>query len=175
MWNRILNFFMDLLSYMSKLEHRPPSPQEVVTTPWMRIFEQDLLKDWKERSPGDNPNIQAAFEMCGYGRRSDETAWCGVYVGYTLYRAGFYPPSEPAWARHYSNPEWGTKLDGPQYGCIVNVERGTAGGSSHVGFCLSWDSKYVRIGGGNQSNNVTDNYKVPLSKVISYKLPPRGI
>lgn len=139
--------------------------------PWMEIFREDLQKDWSEWRNGDNPRIMDAFEACGYGRLADETAWCGVYVGYTLKRAGFEPPEKPAWARHYSDPAWGWELTGPQYGCIVNVERGSVGGSSHVGFCVDWNDDTVTLGGGNQSNDVTDNFKVSRSKVLSYKLP----
>ena len=143
-------------------------PDKYTQIPWMPIALSDLEEDWRE---GNNPKIAQAFIDCGYPGLTDSTAWCGVYVGSRLLRVGIRPPQAPAWARNYSDPDWGIGLADPMYGCVVNVERGEPGGDSHVGFCVDFDDKYVRLLGGNQTNDVTDSYVVPRSKVISYKLP----
>lgn len=156
-----------------KLEAPPETPETYDQIPWMKHFEEDLTLDWSEKSPGDNPLIVQAWKNCGYPKMPDETPWCGIYMGDLLLRAGILPPKECAWARNYSDPDWAIGLSDPMYGCIVNIERNEPGGDSHVGVCLSWDEDYVRLGGGNQSNTVTDNLIVKRSRVISYKLPVR--
>ena len=155
-----------------------PSDDKVVQPAWLDIALGDLHLDWKEISGTQhNRKIVEAFELCGYGPLPDETAWCGVYVGSRLTVAGYMIPSRCAWARHYTSKqsEYGVNLDEPLYGCVVNVERGSAGGTSHVGFLVGWDDDHVRILGGNQSNNVTDSLVVPRSKVLSFTWPLKKI
>lgn len=175
MITKLINFLAGLINALKTLDmpKHTELPANFAHIPWMESFEADLKLDWSEKSPGNNARIVECFRVCGYGDLPDETAWCGVYVGRTLKLHGYKPPLKCAFARNYSDPAWGTTLAAPLYGCIVNVERNAPGGDSHVGFLLSWNEKSVRIGGGNQSNKVTDTLVVPRSTVISFKLPPK--
>jgi hypothetical protein len=139
---------------------------------WMNICDADLTVDWNE-VPGEqnNPRIVDAFKAAGYGALPDETNWCGVYAASVLTRAGFKPPKEPAWARNYSESNWGTLLFKPKYGAVVNIERNGPGGDSHVGFVVSFDDRIVRIQGGNQSNGVNRHLVAQMKDVISFKWP----
>lgn len=166
-----LQVIIDLITEMfSKPKQMPkpvPNPH-----PWMDICDSDLAIDWKEISgPDSNSYITGAFNLCGYEYASDEAAWCGVYVGSVLIMSGFKPPLEPAWARHYSDPNWGELLKAPRYGCIANIERNGPGGDSHVGFVVSFDNEHIRLHGGNQSGNVNRSLIIPIRDVISFKWP----
>lgn len=176
-FNAILDFFKNFFTKQESIETAMQEPVieefETMYVPWMQLVSVDLDQDWKERSEGDNPAILAAFEVCGYNGMTDEVPWCGVYVGSRLKACGFKPPEQCAWARNYSDPNWGTELKEPEYGCIANVERGGPGGSSHVGFIVAFNDNFIRLAGGNQSNSVTDDLLVKRSKVITYKLPPK--
>lgn len=174
MWDK-LQLVRWFLSFFKKPTHAPELKtdlDEIDRAKWMDICDTDLVVDWRE-IPGslNNSKIVEAFEACGYGPLPDETSWCGVYAASVLIRAGYQPPHDPAWARHYSHPSWGETLTEPKYGCIANVERNGPGGDSHVGFVVSFDNKFVRLHGGNQSNRVTRNFVVPLQEVIALKWP----
>jgi uncharacterized protein (TIGR02594 family) len=162
--------------FASFKELEPPSKD--ITPPWMDIALGDLELDWREISGTQhNRKISEAFDLCGYGLLPDETAWCGVYAGSRLKTVGYMIPSKCAWARHFTTKqdEYGVALARPEYGCVVNVERGSAGGTSHVGFLAGWDDDYVRILGGNQADNVTDSLVVPRSKVLSFTWPLKAV
>lgn len=155
-------------------EQAPEKPD----IPWMDVALGDLALDWDE-IPGEksNPKVSEAFDVCGYKGWGDETAWCGVYVGSRLRICGYMIPSKCAWARNYTEKikEYGVRLKEPKWGCVVNVERGSRGGTSHVGFLVGWDDESVRILGGNQSDNVTDSLVVPRSSVLSYNWPLKTV
>ena len=146
--------------------------------PWLTQAYADLHLDWRE-VPGKvhNPKIVEAFELCGYGPLSDETAWCGVYAGSRLALSGYMFPHHCAWARHFTGraSEYGVRLIAPRLGCVVNVERGAKGGTSHVGFLVAWNDNFVRILGGNQGNTVSDSLVIPRDKVLSYVWPLKKV
>lgn len=143
---------------------------EALKVPWMDICDTDLAVDWRE-VPGklNNERIVNAFKMCGYGPLPDETAWCGVYAGSVLIRAGFKAPGNCAWARNWCG--FGETIKEPVYGCIVVSERGEKGGSAHVGFLVSFDNESFRLHGGNQSNTVNRLHVVSKKDIICFKLP----
>ena len=151
-----------------------PRSSDLVRAPWMVIARNDLHENWNEiKGPEKtNPKISECFKLCGYPYLDDsEYAWCGVYTGRTLIQAGLKPPKKCAWARNYSLTSWGLPLGEPRYGAVVNVERGSPGGTSHVGFIVGWDDEYILIHGGNQSNQVNDTLVIPRSDIISIKWP----
>ena len=169
--------FERLKEWWTSFKKLPP-PAVVEPTPWMDLAIGDLSLDWKEISGTQhNPKISEAFDLCGYGLLPDETAWCGVYAGSRLKLMGYSIPHKCAWARHFTTKqsEYGVNLEKPRYGCVVNVERGSAGGTSHVGFLVGWDDEHVRILGGNQANNVSDSLVVPRSKVLSFTWPIKQV
>lgn len=84
--------------------------------------------------------------------REDETAWCGLFVGYCLGASGrFVIPHwyrAKAWAEHSAM----TRLDAPAYGCLAVFNRK---GGGHVGFVVGKDEqRNLMILGGNQGDEV---------------------
>lgn len=84
--------------------------------------------------------------------REDETAWCGLFVGFCLGEAERYVI--PAWYRAKawaSDPEM-TKLRQPAFGSVAVFSRS---GGGHVGFVVGKDrAGHLMILGGNQSDAV---------------------
>jgi uncharacterized protein (TIGR02594 family) len=97
----------------------------------------------------------------------DESAWCGLFVGYVLGDSKRYVAKE--WYRAKAWETIGmTELEKPAYGCIVTFTRN---GGGHVGFVVGKDTKgNIMVLGGNQSNMVSI---VPfaLSRVSGYYWP----
>ena len=82
----------------------------------------------------------------------DETAWCGVFVGYCLGEADRFVI--PSWyrAKDWSTNEHMTPLPKPAYGSVAVFSR-TGGG--HVWFVVGTDRfGHLMILGGNQANAV---------------------
>lgn len=113
---------------------------------------------WSER--GRNPNIIALWEEIGYSASTGYsggryTAWCAVFVGATLKRAGC-KYIQSAMARAYENYGIEVPWDDAQPGDIVVMFRnGIGSGSGHVGFATGKKtSTTIDILGGNQSDNL---------------------
>ena len=100
-----------------------------------------------------NPVILAWAEKIGLSRTytADEIAWCGLYVAYVVYRAGYNGVINPLWARNWLN--FGVKQSEAMLGDILVFKR--PGGGGHVGFYVGEDDKCYHVLGGNQSNEVS--------------------
>lgn len=136
-------------------------------TQWLDIARANLgLRE----APGkaNNPKVVAFYAEAGHPEiKSDETAWCAAFVGACLKRAD-YPNTGDLTARSYL--KYGKALDEPQEGCIVVLKRGHSTWQGHVGFCVGWTSRTVKILGGNQSDAVTIA-SFPMSQVLGYRWP----
>jgi uncharacterized protein (TIGR02594 family) len=99
-----------------------------------------------------NPVILAWARETGLDRdyRSDDVAWCGLFVATVVRRAGFEPVAAPLWARNWA--AFGTKADRPSLGDILVFER-TGGG--HVGIYVGEDASAWHVLGGNQGDQVS--------------------
>lgn len=90
--------------------------------------------------------------------KDDETAWCGVFVGYILKVSGFVPPSGFDVVRARSYQAWGNVPQAPAapaLGDILSFWRGSPGGSDgHVGFYIGETATTYKVLGGNQGNAV---------------------
>lgn len=97
--------------------------------------------------------------------KDDETAWCGVFVGFVLKHEGFTPPAgfDVVRARKYA--EFGVPAETPSLGDILSFWRGNPNGSDgHVGFYVGETATTYKVFGGNQNNRVgfTDILKTRL-------------
>jgi len=80
---------------------------------------------------------------------ADETAWCGLFAGIVVYRAGFEVVKDPLWADNWR--KFGTKQTVAMKGDILTFKRP---GGNHVGFYVGEDDECYHVLGGNQSNKV---------------------
>ena len=101
----------------------------------------------------NNPTILAWAKETGLDRdyRSDDVAWCGLFVATVFKRAGFEPVKAPLWARNWA--AFGTKADKASLGDVLVFER--AGGGGHVGLYVGEDASAYHVLGGNQGDAVS--------------------
>ncbi len=117
------------------------------------IVEAEKLKGEREiKGSRHNMDIVKLYADSGNpGVTRDEVAWCAAFVGATLRRAGYKSTGSLA-ARSYES--YGTKLPGPQKYCIGVMKWVNSGWKGHVGYVVDYNSKYVWMLGGNQSDSV---------------------
>lgn len=87
----------------------------------------------------------------------DETPWCAAFVNGCLVR-GNKAGTKSGLARSFLFPEHKDKfeqLKKPEKYAIGVMKRGNSTWEGHVGFVQDFDSKYVYLLGGNQSNAVS--------------------
>lgn len=92
-------------------------------------------------------------------------AWCGLFVGACLVKAGQKIPKNPLSALAYREVGWVTTLDDAARGDLVMLSR-TGGG--HVGFYLAADATTVTLLSGNSKDRVgVDSF--PRGRVVSVR------
>lgn len=103
--------------------------------------------------PGNNPSILKWAEDVGLERvyKSDDTAWCGLWMAYVAKQAGWDDPLNPLWARNWLN--FGTPQKIAMLGDVLVFSRGKSSG--HVGLYVGEDNTAYHVLGGNQSDQVT--------------------
>lgn len=87
--------------------------------------------------------------------KDDETAWCGIFMGYLHHKLGLKAPAQPALARNWLSV--GEPTSDPKLGDLVVFWRDSlAGTSGHVGIYINYseDGNNIYVLGGNQSNQV---------------------
>lgn len=102
------------------------------------------------KGPQHNPKIVDMWKLIKRGGiKDDETPWCAAFAGACLELAGIVSSRFES-AKSYLT--WGTKLDGPHYGCVVVFDRD---GGGHVGFVVGVDATgALQVLGGNQQDMV---------------------
>lgn len=102
--------------------------------------------------PGSNPSILKWAEDVGLERvyKSDDTAWCGLWMAYVVKQAGWDDPLNPLWARNWLN--FGTPQKVAMLGDVLVFSRGKNAG--HVGLYVGEDNTAYHVLGGNQSDQV---------------------
>ena len=110
--------------------------------------------------PGKDSNqviLNYAKELGVDWYKNDDTAWCALFAGWVVKRAG-YKPSGSLLAKSYL--KWGkaaTEADIPSGNVIAIFHRGKPGApTGHVGFVTRATDKSLYILGGNQSNKVNE-------------------
>lgn len=123
--------------------------------PGPRILKTGLQTFGTQEEPGkgSNPAIMRWASRVGLERvyRSDDTAWCGLWMAYVAGEAGwdFSPGGNALWARNWLL--WGTPVEVPMLGDVLVFERGKGG---HVGIYCAEDQEAYHVLGGNQSDRV---------------------
>lgn len=99
------------------------------------------------------------------GIKTDEVPWCAAFVGAMLEQAGIRSTRFES-AKSYL--DWGVKLTGPVYGCVVVFARD---GGGHVGFvtAVTPDGRLAVLG-GNQANMVSVA-GFATDRVVGYRWP----
>lgn len=99
-----------------------------------------------------NANISYWLKKLGAWWRDDETAWCGVFVGFCLKDAGVEIPKQ--WYRALAYKDDKRRLSAPCYGCVAVKSRQ---GGGHVCFVVGRDKKTGKLVclGGNQGDSVS--------------------
>jgi len=115
--------------------------------PWMTIAEKEIGV-----TESKNPKRVIEYHQATSLKAQDTaTSWCSSWVCWVLQQAG-YKTTNSAWARDWL--KYGDIAD-KQRGCIMVFERGSAGGTSHVGFYTGKETStgYLVLG-GNQGDSV---------------------
>ena len=81
---------------------------------------------------------------------NDEIPWCGLFIAYVVFKAGFTPVNNPLWARNWTN--FGNKQKEAMLGDVLVFSRDKGG---HVGLYVGEDDVCYHVLGGNQNNQVS--------------------
>lgn len=134
--------------------------------PWWEIARRELgVKE--AAGAADNPRIVQYLRsttLDEQAARNDETPWCSAFVNWCVEQSG-YEGTNSSWARSWLH--WGRPVERPTLGCIVVLTRE---GGGHVGFYAGEEGEYLKIFGGNQSNEV----RVSLyarTRLLGYRAP----
>ena len=148
--------------------------------PWMPIAWTEQGKDVRENLPGHHPDILKYHAITATKPTSENTSWCGSFVGWVLKQAGYKLTTVPeralTWGRASNHAEgwWptGVNIGRPIYGAIATKSRK---GGGHVTFVVGKDPNddaYLYCLGGNQSNALNvSRYK---KSVFSSFFVPEG-
>lgn len=115
--------------------------------------------------PGNPQIIQYWKDIKRGGIKDEKTSWCSAFVGAMFERVGIQSTrfeSARSWL------EWGKKIPGPAYGCVVVFSRE---GGGHVGFVVGrrMDGALLVLG-GNQGSAVCIK-AFGLDRVLGYRWP----
>jgi len=102
-----------------------------------------------------NPVILGWAKILGLENiyKTDEIAWCGLFMGYVVHMAGLDIPfsyKEGLWALKWNN--FGTKQRIAMLGDVLTFKRKNGG---HVGLYVGEDETCYHVLGGNQNNSVS--------------------
>jgi uncharacterized protein (TIGR02594 family) len=145
----------------------PPTPPKPMpgALPWMAW----ATKEVGFHESGTNRNIQRYTGPAKCGSEGDP--WCAIFVNAALETANI-PGTRSAMARSFERHPNFVKLDGPAYGAITTMWRGSPGaGTGHVFFYLGHidDSRVLALG-GNQSDQVCRQAE-PTNRIVGYYWP----
>ena len=120
----------------------------------------------------DNPIILEMYESLGHGWvKHDEVAWCAALIGSKLLKHGYQIPELKERLRARGYLKVGKPVEKPVFGLdYVVFERGNNSWSGHVAWFIAFEDDYVKVLGGNQSNEINISL-YPKSKVLDYVRP----
>jgi len=147
----------------------PPAPQPdapaAKTPPWMAW----AAKEVGFHETGENRDITRYTVPAKCGSEGDP--WCAIFVNAALESTGV-AGSRSAMARSFEHHPGFVKLDGPAYGAITTMWRGSP--SSGTGHCFFYvghlDDSHVLALGGNQSDQVCRQAE-PLNRMVGFYWP----
>lgn len=123
---------------------------------------------------GSNPSILRWAKETGLEKlyRSDETAWCGLWMAYVTLQAGFEPPLNPLGARNWLN--FGTEIDNDKAALgdvLVFWREKRTGFKGHVGEYVGEDRDAFHVLGGNQMDRVMIK-RIPKTRLLGVRRCP---
>jgi uncharacterized protein (TIGR02594 family) len=147
------------------------------SAPWMDIAIAELGVH-EDSLPGQhNARIVEYHQTTTLKATDDETPWCSAFVNWVMHQSG-RNGTNSALAKSWL--DWGVPVTNPTPGVIVVIKKKTAGFSQatgsptgfHVGFFVSLSPSYIRILGGNQSNQVRySNFPLTSYEIKGYRKP----
>ena len=129
-----------------------------------------------KKIPGekDNPAIVELFHELGHKWvKHDEVAWCAALMGAKLQKYGYQVPELKKNLRARAYLEVNQVIENPVFGWdYVVFWRGLKDGGvhGHVAWFIGFEGVYVKVLGGNQSNQISFAL-YPKSKVLGYVRP----
>ncbi len=141
-----------------------PVPAKATGTPWMTW----AAKEVGFHEIGENQGLGKYTALAKTGEDGDP--WCAIFVNAGLETSGVRG-TRSAMARSFEHDPNFVKLDGPAFGAITTLWRGSPGsGLGHVFFYLGENDRGILALGGNQSDQVCRQYE-PRNRVVGYFWP----
>ncbi len=146
-------------------------------SPWLDIAVAELGVHEDSVQGAHTARIVEYHQTTTLRATDDETPWCSSFVNWVMRQSG-RAGTNSALARSWLN--WGTAVTDPSPGAVVVIKKTTPGttratGSTtgfHVGFYITKSQSYVRILGGNQSDQVKySNFMLSAYEVKGYRVP----
>lgn len=137
-----------------------------MTFPWMDIARKEIgVKEIA--GDRDNPRVIEYHQVGApsLNAQADSVPWCAAFVGWVLDRYGSRGTGR-AVARSYL--KWGYSIPEPRVGCVVVLKRGDSTWQGHVGFVVEVGPIYIKVLGGNQSDEVNIQ-RFARYKVLGYR------
>ena len=151
----------------------PPHPASVdppaAEPPWMRW----AIKEVGFHEIGQNRGIGKYTSLARCGEEGDP--WCAIFVNAALEASGVRG-TRSAMARSFEHDPNFVKLDGPAYGAVTTMWRGSRNsGLGHVFFYigesdLGENDRGILALGGNQSDQVCRQYEL-RNRIVGYFWP----
>lgn len=138
--------------------------------PWMKTAESYIGTKEYVGSSRHNPVVVAFFAKAGHPEiKDDETAWCSAFANAVMFENG-YEGTKNLLARSWLKWVNGEAPSTPRFGDIAIFQRGNDPVFGHVAFFVKWDSEWIWVLGGNQSNSVSIT-KIARSKLLGFRRP----
>lgn len=151
------------------LKPLPPSYLWLADIDTPRIIDEALaLYGVRETAgPLNTPVIMAWAAQLGIARAyvADSIAWCGLFAGIVVKRAGWEPVDGPLWARNWA--KFGKPSAEPGLGDVLVFSRE---GGGHVGFYIAEDATTYHVLGGNQGDAVSI-VRIAKGRLIAARRP----
>lgn len=128
--------------------------ENIVHIPWLRVS-LSLLGVKQFSGGASNPAIDGRDGVLEVDYNSDETAWCGLHVGYCIKQA---LSEEPLPENLLGARNWlgfGEEADAKMGSILVFWRESPSSWKGHVGFYYGETEKDYLVLGGNQSDSVS--------------------
>jgi len=130
-----------------------------------------------EEFQGERSNVEVEkyFKRLGYNTMTDDTPWCGAFVGWALSKLGFEISKQPLRARSFEQcqgndlPEsdgvYNFSKANPYETVVVAWRNSPTSSAGHVAFFVREEENHVVLCGGNQGDKVDDTYPMEKERI----------
>lgn len=157
-----------LAMFRKPAKGQAPAAAPVAGTPWMPW----AIKEVGFHETGVNLGTEKYIDLSKNGSRAQLLGepWCADFSNAAFEVVGIRG-TRSAMARSYEHSEYFVELDGPAYGAVTTMWRGSPDSDQgHVFFYLGENEKGVYGLGGNQSDSVSREYH-PRNRIVGYWWP----